>query len=118
MAEALHCDLETWDGKACEYSVRSLSSMNEHKVWSRRHGGCGASVQCRFCPAFNGHGEATYAYTSNNGFNKHKRSDRCWGNRKNPNYTGMPHPNHSHTAAMAGVAQPMPPPTASAPGET
>ena len=117
-AEMLQCDLTTWDGKASDYSVRSASSMNEHRLWSRRHGGCFAHVQCKFCPATDVHGQPTNAFTTNNGFNKHVKKVKCWGHPDNRNYTGMPHPDHAQVVECTEMPQPIPPSTASAPGET
>ena len=123
-AEVLQCDLTTWDGKACEYSVRSKSAMNEHQVWSGRHGGCGASMQCKFCPSTDVPGQPANAFTTNNGFNKHVNSDKkvkCWGHPENRNYTGMPHRDHAPVVELenvqATIAHPIPPPTAPAPGD-
>ena len=89
--------------------------MNEHKVWSRRHGGCGASVQCKFCPSTDVHGQPANAFTTNNGFNKHVKKVKCWGHPDNRNYTGMPHPDHAQVVECTEMPQPIPPPTTTAP---
>ena len=94
------CDGKRADGSDCGFKCRSLSAMAEHLTWSNNHGGvCYVEDPCKFCPKFDEFGKERHKYTTQNGYKKHRRSAKCWGNPAHPSFSGKPHSDWEAAAA-------------------